>query len=142
MWSKTGNDWCKPDREVGRGVPPPGRCAMTRVTFKPQASFITTFVIGLLLLAATGNLLVGWVRQPIYSATVTTAPFNLRRLLSATSAIDTTTSTTITINNSNRNVKHGSRLERRHRHQHDKDDLSLWIDQQQVKMFSGKSSSV
>nr|CAG4650956.1 EOG090X05QS [Simocephalus serrulatus] len=43
------------------------------------------------------------------------------------------------VNNSSisTNIKRASRTERRHRQQQDKDDLSLWIDQQQVKMFSG-----
>ena len=44
-----------------------------------------------------------------------------------------------TSNNNNNNNENKGRVERRHRQQqHDDGDLSLWIDQQQVKMFSGQ----
>nr|CAG4636991.1 EOG090X05QS [Ceriodaphnia reticulata] len=118
---------------------------MTRIT-SPQASFIT----GILLLAVGGDLLVGSGFGSA-SATVTSTTASTRLHHSPTVTATTPTETIPTTaadaasnrssighNNNNESAsKRGGRMERRHRQQQDKDDLSLWIDQQQVKMFSG-----
>ncbi len=119
-----------------------GRFAMTRVTSSLQPSIITTVATGLLLLAVSVDLLSG-VRRPICSASapVTTTSVRLRHSTVKTFiTTDVTTSNHSVAQNNNNNgaaSKRRGRMERRNRQHQDKDDLSLWIDQQQVKMFSG-----
>ncbi len=118
---------------------------MTRVTSPLPPSIITTVATGLLLLALGVDLPDG-VRRPICSASapVTTASVRLRHSSTVKTSIVTADVTagnqsSVAHNNNNNNgaTKRGGRMERRNRQQQDKDDLSLWIDQQQVKMFSG-----
>ncbi|XP_046456854.1 protein shifted-like isoform X6 [Daphnia pulex] len=129
---------------------------MTRVVASPlPPSIITTVATGLLLLALGVDLPDG-LRRPICSASapVTTASVRLRHHSSTTvktssiiaadvTAAGNQSSSLVAHNNNNNNnnngaTKRGGRMERRNRQQQqDKDDLSLWIDQQQVKMFSG-----
>ncbi|XP_059353506.1 protein shifted-like isoform X3 [Daphnia carinata] len=115
---------------------------MTHVTSPPQVSIITIVATGLLLLAVGGDLLDG-MRRPICSAStpVTTPSVRLRhstvKTYATTNTIASNHSAHHNGNNKNRPTKRGGRMERRNRQQQHKDDLSLWIDQQQVKMFSG-----
>lgn len=115
---------------------------MTHVTSPPQVSIITIVATGLLLLAVGGDLLDG-MRRPICSAStpVTKPSVRLRhstvKTYATTSTIASNHSVNHNSNNKNRPTKRGGRMERRNRQQQHKDDLSLWIDQQQVKMFSG-----
>jgi hypothetical protein len=136
---------------------------MTRVVASPlPPSIITTVATGLLLLALGVDLPDG-LRRPICSAsapvttTTTASPVRLRHHSSTTvktssiiaadvTAAGNQSSSSVAHNNNNNNnngaTKRGGRMERRNRQQQqDKDDLSLWIDQQQVKMFSGKQAT-
>lgn len=118
---------------------------MTHVTSPPQVSIITVVATGLLLLAVGGDLLDG-MRRPICSAStpVTIATVRLRHSTVKNYVTTGTPASNHSVkhnnNNNNRATKRGGRMERRNRQQQHKDDLSLWIDQQQVKMFSGKLS--
>ena len=118
-----------------------GRFAMTRVTSSLQPSIITTVATGLLLLAVGVDLLSG-VRRPICSASAPVTTTSVRLRHSTVKTFITTDVTTgnhsVAHNNNNEAAsKRRGRMERRNRQHQDKDDLSLWIDQQQVKMFSG-----
>lgn len=114
---------------------------MTRVTSSPPSSFITTVITSLLLLAVGSDLLDGLgVKQPICLASVpvTTAYNPLPRSTVTTVTTDASRNKSLNQPTNHGTTKRASRTERRNRQQQNKDDLSLWIDQQQVKMFSGE----
>ena len=127
--------WEKKKKTEGESAYPP--CAMTRVD---ASSFIDGLLI-FFLLAVSGDLLLeASAQSPSTAASV------IRLQHRRHSPMTTETAATATNNNNNNNQNEGAakrggrRVERRHRQsqQQDKDDLTLWIDQQQVKMFSGK----
>nr|CAG4649312.1 EOG090X05QS [Scapholeberis mucronata] len=110
---------------------------MTRVTSPSLTSFVTTVITYFILLSSSRSL---FSSRPTVSNALTTV--RLSRSIEATADSFTASTNYSSLNpriNNNTNgigkAKRGSRSQRRQ--QHDKDGLSLWIDRQQVKMFSG-----